>query len=180
MSKNTALANIAVERLMPKGYTWARFVDCWTGNLARTRFFPPTYVDGEQVMPAALFATVVVYDQHAGWHERDVKFQGRDAQVFLALKEAKQIARINAEGHVVTRTYNANGEDVVTTTVFIKEGSVHVLETVHQSASAFIVDPEVAKPHQAPQTAAESEPETIWPGLTEVDCGSEGMDEAPF
>ena len=180
MSRNTALANIVIERMMPKGYTWVKFKDCWTGDLAESRFFPPSYANGEEVMPAALFATVIVYDQHAGWHERDVKFQGRDAQVFLNLKEAKQIARINAEGHVVTRTYNADGEDVVTTTVFLKEGGVSILETVRQSPSAFVVDPEVAMPAPAPQMAAESEPEPIWPGLTEVDCGSEGMDEVPF
>jgi len=129
------LHNIAIERDMPSGYTWVKFRDCWTDDLTDARFMAPKMNQATQEeMPAAFFCAIITYDPVAGWISRDVKFQGRDAVAMLMFKEESYIIRLNADGHLVTKSYQAS-EGVVRarSTVFIKEGTTEVLEQTKQS-----------------------------------------------
>ena len=49
------LENCVVERNMPKGYTWAKVFQCWTGDPKSSRFFE------ENEYPAAYFTWVFTY-----------------------------------------------------------------------------------------------------------------------
>ena len=150
------LQNCVIERTMPKGYTWAKFVRCWTGDPAGARFFEEKEDDVGNTFPAAYFTTIITYDREAGWTERDIKFQGADAVwAQLELKERGQIALINCEGHIYTRMVEDDGQSFVRSTVIIKQGTVVVHALHHQTAA-----PTMSTPTAEPT-----------PGLSEFDSG---------
>lgn len=203
----SALRNIVIERDMPRGYIWAKFRDCWTTDLKEGRFLAETLNSrtGED-MPAAFFTAIIVHDPVAGWQERDVKFVGVDAEAMAMYQEESVIVRLNAEGHISTRSYNTAEGEVARSTVFIKEGTVQVIETCSQSPRDTSIssledyanrgmreiDQQPTAGHvEASTIEAASMDETVWPGLTAwVDTGelpddppfvaSDEMDKAPF
>lgn len=144
------LENCVVERCMPRGYTWAKFVRCWTGDPEGSRFFEEKInpATGE-TMPAAYFTTLLVYDRDSGMHERAVKFQGSDAVwAQLELSERKQIAQLSCEGHVVTRSYDDHsGRQIVSSTVHIKQGSLSIFGTQLQGGRPAYIHHEKAEPN---------------------------------
>jgi hypothetical protein len=155
-----------MERQMPKGYTWAKFVKCWTGDPARARFFEEKQDDVGNTFPAAYFTTLITYDSDQGFTERDIKFQGNDAiWACLELQEASQIALVNCEGHVFTKTFESDGQIFVRSTVAIKQGTV----IVHQFESQ-------SPPHAAPALNTPSSPSA---GPSELGL-TEFQDTAPF
>lgn len=120
------LKNCVIERQMPKGYTWAKFVQCWTGDPAGARFFEEKEDDVGNTFPAAYFTTIITYDRDSGWIERDIKLQGADAVwAQLELKERGQIALISCEGHIYVRSIEGeHGQAVIRSTVIIKQGTI--------------------------------------------------------
>jgi len=170
------LENCVIERCMPRGYTWAKFVRCWTGDPKGARFFeeqenPAT---GE-CMPAAYFTTLIVYDRTEGLHERAVKFQGSDALwAQLELSERQQIALVSCEGHLVTRSYDGyDGKPIVQTTVHIKQGTVMMHGIQHQTADATPVMP--PEPYESEPTGL-----VAWPEPGPSEDALDNMDDAPF
>ena len=132
------LENCVIERQMPKGYTWAKFVQCWTGDPSGAKFFEERVnpATGE-TMPAAYFTQLITYDRDSGWLERDVKLQGDEAiWAVMELQEKGQIALLTCEGHVSTRSFDGyDGRPVVRSTVHIKQGTLR-LHGLQESASA--------------------------------------------
>lgn len=131
------LENCVMSRSMPKGYTWEKYVKCWTGDPALARFFEPRVNEsGEEEMRAAYFTSLLVYDSDSGWTEREVKFQGNDALwAVLELREQNQIALVSCEGHVFTKVIEdqVTGESFVRTTTMIKQGTITCFEFDVQS-----------------------------------------------
>ena len=191
---STALANVVIERDMPRGYTWAKFRNCWTGDLAEGRFMPPERnARTGDIMPAAFFCTIVVHDPERGFHERDVKFQGADAEAMVMHQSDHNIVRLNADGHVSTRAIITPEGTVARSIVFIKEGTVQVLEVCKQTprpAEALTLEEYANRrmrelePADSAETRAMTEAfirearqdESIWPSAPEP----ENLDEAPF
>lgn len=156
------LENCVIERAMPKGYTWAKFVQCWTGDPSGAKFFeqkenPAT---GE-TMPAAYFTQLITYDRDSGWVERDIKLQGDEAVwAMLELHEKSQIALLTCEGHVSTRSFDGyDGRSIVRSTVHIKQGTVR-LHALQESASAPPLPP---VPLDAYEAAGEGSGLVEWP-----------------
>lgn len=171
------LENCMIERTMPKGYTWAKFVQCWTGDPASGKFFEEKVnpATGE-TMPAAYFTVLITYDRDSGWIERDIKLQGQDAVwAVMELHEKGQIALLSCEGHIATRSFDGyDGRTIVRSTVHVKQGSVR-LHALQESASA----PALVHPSPDAQKAAdEASGLQEWPepGPSE----SSLLDGAPF
>ena len=162
------LKNCVIERVMPKGYTWAKFIQCWTGDPAGAKFFEEKTDDVGNFFPAAYFTTLITYDRDSGWIERDIKLQGSDAVwAMLELKERSQIALINCEGHIYTRVVGEGTQSFVHSTVIIKQGTVAVHAYHHQAVAPATLQP------QAPPDE---------PGLAEFEPGPSEADPdgAPF
>lgn len=196
-----ALTNVVIERDMPRGYTWAKFRNCWTDDLAEARFMAPELnTRTGDMMPAAFFCALIVYDPDSGYHPRDVKFVGSDAEAMAMHQEDRNILRINAEGHVSTRVIKTPEGDIARSIVFIKEGTVQVLEVCPQaprppetmSLEAFVNEKMREITPQAPPQAADAlapspdaaiqeanMDQAIWPGLVDYDANEE-LDDAPF
>lgn len=140
------LENCVVERNMPKGYTWAKVFQCWTGDPKSSRFFE------ENEYPAAYFTWVFTYYPEEGWVERQIKFQGSDAVwAQLELSESAKQANISCEGHLHTRTFEGQDGPVVVTTINVKQGSLRV-----HSLTDAISDQAESLPLPTPTNAAES------------------------
>ena len=156
------LENCMIERTMPKGYIWAKFVQCWTGDPGSAKFFEEKVnpATGE-TMPAAYFTQIITYDRDSGWLERDIKLQGSDAVWgVLELQEKGQIALLSCEGHVATRSFEGyDGRPVVRSTVHIKQGTIR-LHGLQESASSPSL-PEVPPP------------------AFEASCGASELQEGP-
>jgi len=170
------LENCVIERTMPKGYVWAKFVQCWTADPAGARFFPPKEdsTSGE-VMPAAYFTAMLTYDRDQGWIEREVKLQGGDALwAQLELAEKQQIALLSCEGHLVTKPFDYGGQQFVRTTAHIKQGSVslHALQAQSGRPIDQPPSPEALKAQDEALGLQE------WPFATPLE--SELLDGAPF
>ena len=136
MPGNTAelLKNVCIERDMPAGYTWIKFRSCWTSEPGSGRFFPEQKNENSgNLMPAAYFCSLIVYDPAAGYHERDVKFQGSEALAMERYNQRGVIVRIDAEGHLVTKARQQADGYVARSTVFIKQGTLKVLEECVQT-----------------------------------------------
>lgn len=192
----SALTNVVIERDMPRGYTWAKFRNCWTGDLREGRFMPPeTNSRTGDMMPAAFFSTIIVYDRDSGFHERDVKFTGADAE-YMAIHQCDgNILRIDAEGHVSTKTIDTSNGTIVKSIVFIKEGTVRVLEVCPQterSSSSMSLEeyankmmreiepPSNVLPEEAAAGIASADADqSVWPGLVEYNADDD-LDDAPF
>lgn len=132
------LENCCIERQMPKGYTWAKFVQCWTGDPESGKFFEESVNQATgETMPAAYFTQIITYDRDSGWIERDIKLQGSDAVWgVLELQEKGQIALVSCEGHVATRSFEGyDGRIIVRSTTHIKQGTMR-LHAIQASASA--------------------------------------------
>jgi hypothetical protein len=188
-----ALHDIVVERVMPKGYTWAKVVKCWTCDPKSARFFPPRTTDYGEELPAAYFTAVMAYDQDQGWHERDIKFVGDEAEsAVLALKEDGQIALISCQGHMSTSTIELeDGRSVVKTTILVKVGStiIHEMEkqgerneenTLEAYANAKMREVEPNASAAVPSSVREADfEESVWPTQTDFEATA-NMDDAPF
>jgi hypothetical protein len=190
---NTAsLHDIVVERDMPKGYTWVKVVKCWTCDPKSARFFPPKVTEFGEELPAAYFTAVMAYDQERGWHERDIKFVGSEAEsAALALKEDGQIALISCQGHLSTSVIDLpDGTKAVRSTVLVKVGStiIHEMEAqgtqnednsleAYANARMREVEP---PPLVDPEAGAGPDfEESIWPSQASFDA-KKNMDDAPF
>ena len=127
MSQSSALQNCVVEKSMPKGYTWAKFIKCWTGDPADARFFEEKTDDVGNVYPCAYFTTIITYDPASGWVQRDVRFKGDEALwAMLELKEKSRIANVSCEGHVYSRVIEHEGGQGVQSSVIVKQGTLSV------------------------------------------------------
>ena len=139
------LQNCVIERQMPKGYTWAKFVKCWTGDPADARFFEEKQDDVGNTFPCAYFTTLITYTRDEGFTSREVKFQGDDALwAQLELSERGQVALVSCEGHIYTRLIaNPDGTSYVRSNVIIKRGtvSVHAYEAQTAPLSASMPEP---------------------------------------
>lgn len=171
------LENCCIERQMPKGYTWAKFVQCWTGDPESGKFFEESVNQATgETMPAAYFTVLRIYDRDQGWTERDVKLQGQDAVwAVMELQEKNQVALLTAEGHVATRSFEGyDGRIIVRSTTHIKQGTVR-LHAIQASASAQpLVHPSPSDLKAADEAIGLQEwPE---PGPSE----SSLLDDAPF
>jgi len=204
-SGGVALQNVVIERDMPRGYTWAKIRNCWTSDLEDARFLAPDRNSNTgEMMPAALFTSIIAYDPTSGYIERDVKFQGCDAEAMVMHQADSNILRINADGHISTRVINTPEGQIARSIIFIKEGSVQILEvcpqtprhvdtdtgagmTLEEYANRKMreIEPVVSKEQQASEARAlelllgENADQSIWPGLTEYDANVD-LDEAPF
>lgn len=192
---SAVLKNVVIERDMPRGYTWAKFRNCWTGDLADGRFMPPELnMRTGHNMPAAFFCTIIVYDPVSGFIEREVKFIGADAENMVIQQHDGNILRINAEGHISTKSIESPQGTIARSIVMIKEGSVEVLEVCRQSPRNELpmtleeavnmkmreIEPKAASavdPNAHIQDA--SFDEAIWPGLVDYDSKKD-MGDAPF
>ena len=190
-----ALHDIVVERDMPRGYTWAKVIKCWTSDPQSARFFPPRTTDFGDDLPAAYFTAVLCYDQEAGWIERQIKFMGTEAEsAVLALKEDNQIALISCQGHVSTQAIQTpDGKTVARSVIMVKTGStiIHEMEeqglrpedkTLEEAANLKMreIEPKAAPavdPNAHIQDATFDE--TVWPDLVDYDSKKD-MDDAPF
>ena len=139
------LQNCVIERQMPKGYTWAKFVKCWTGDPSDARFFEEKQDDVGNTFPCAYFTTLITYTRDEGFTSREVKFQGDDALwAQLELSERGQVALVSCEGHVDTRGIDQpDGTQYVRSNVIIKRGtvSVHAYEVQTAPLSASMPEP---------------------------------------
>lgn len=179
------LENCAIERQMPKGYTWVKFVQCWTGAPGDARFFEEKQDANGEAWPAAYFTTLVTYDRDGGWQEREVKLRGQDAVwACMELQERGQIALLSCEGHVNQRSFEIDGQTFFRSSVIIKPGSIRV-HGLSESASA----PTGPLPSNLPEEPAESilaqNTATLDNGLVEwPSAPSEstlaGLDDIPF
>ena len=123
---------IVVERDMPKGYVWAKVCRCWTVDPASATFFPPRATDFGDDVPAAYFTAVVAYDPELGYHERDIKFIGVEAEaLYFALTISEQVALLSTQGHLHTREIeNPDGTVSARTVVMVKPGTTKLFEFV--------------------------------------------------
>ena len=171
------LENCVIERAMPKGYTWAKFVQCWTGDPSGAKFFEEKVnpATGE-TMPAAYFTQLITYDRDSGWLERDIKLQGDEAVwAMLELHEKGQIALLTCEGHVATRSFDGyDGRPVVRSTVHIKQGTLR-LHGLQESASP----PPLVQPSPEPSDAPDGVSGLVeWPSSGPSEDSL--LDGAPF
>lgn len=178
-----ALEGIIVERDMPKGYVWAKVNRCWTVHPRGGRFFAPVTSGVGDEIPAAYFTAVVAYDPETGFHEREVKFLGDEAEAMnFALSVGNQVALISAEGHISTKIVDLpDGRQVARSVLMLKQGMTRLIElknadeAVHanleQLAMAGVLEREAQK---AIREAVSDE--SVWPSSPEpVDLG-----DAPF
>jgi hypothetical protein len=162
------LSNCVIEKQMPKGYTWAKFVRCWTGDPAKAKFFEEKTDDVGNIYPAAYFTTLITYDRDQGFIERDIKLQGTEALwAALELQERSQVALVSCEGHIYTKAVEYGDTTYVRSTVIVKQGTVAIHEYEHQAP---------------PTMAAPAQPSPQDCGLTEYEepAGSEDGSTAPF
>ena len=202
-SGNTALANTLVERDMSKGYTWGKFLRCWTNELSVSRFFPRKEdSNGVTLMPAAFFTQLVIYDIERGWYPMEVKFQGSEAEALEVIKSKGRIALLSCEGHLYVKVQNGYRGQVVHSTFIIKEGTtvIHAEEAQTGTEGSKLSEHGVASQLPAPEGLEDAGEEfagvqdgsvlsSLAPGTNLVNSddvdqvfGSEDgqMDDAPF
>lgn len=180
-----ALEHVVIERDMPKGYTWAKIHRCWTVHPKGARFFAPRVSDFGDEVPAAYFTAVIAYDPAAGYHEREVKFVGDEAEALnFALSENGYVALICAEGHVSTSAVKLpDGRTVARSTILLKCGMTRLVELRRADDSPVIDASTVAERIMLEQAAnmaireARCD-ESVWPSATGPE--PESMDDAPF
>ena len=178
-----ALEGIIVERDMPKGYVWAKINRCWTVHPRSSRFFAPARTEFGDEIPAAYFTAIVAYDPDAGYHEREVKFLGNEAEAMhFALSVGGCVALISAEGHISTKVSpGADGREQAHSIIMLKQGMTRLLE-IRPAEEEPTVNMERLAQEGILQRAAEAAirearlDESIWPSAPEP----ENLDEAPF
>ena len=178
-----ALEGIIIERDMPKGYVWAKINRCWTVHPRGGRFFAPVITGVGDEIPAAYFTAVVAYDPETGFHEREVKFLGDEAEAMnFALSVGNQVALISAEGHISTKVVNQpDGRQVARSILMLKQGMTRLFElksadqAVHSNLEQLAADGLLER--QARQAIKDAKmDESVWPSVPEP----ASLDDAPF
>ena len=157
------LENLVVERDMPKGYVWAKVINCWTVDPSSSRYFP----QNEETGQSSAYYTAILSAEGERMVERVVVFKGADADWAQAvLAGGNQSALVSAEGHIYIReSVDDEGNTCLYPSIRIKEGTLSYTTLEAHSPRIY--------PSVAPLSASAAS------GGSLVEFGSEGS-LAPF